>query len=249
MKNALRDIGETARGLMRNWRAMMVFFAIYIALLATITLFVTTREATIGQVLLTFTTLIVAPALFFLLQTMCVSYAETTEVVSMLRRSVRNVWKLMLVSLPVILVAVALYLLLGKIEARVSPQESIDAARGEWPRLIFQTVRLLLFGIVLPLVNIHLWLALMHKGVLGVFGDIKGIISKAFAPRSVLTYSFGLVLFGVIPYFILVSRTPSERAWLEMTLLGARVVIAFGLMLLGWVITVGALHKGMSAER
>ncbi len=254
MKDALRDITETARGLVRDRRAMLLFFATYVALLAMLALFVTTREATIKEVLLTFAALVALPALFFMLQGMCVSYRETNGAGELLRRASKVFWKLIVASIPLIIAGVALYLLLGKFEARFAMQPHVQGvqprveAGATWPRVIFSTLRLLLFGLALPLASIHLWLALMRDDVRSVWRGIRPLMSKAFAPRSVTTYVCGLVLFGVLPYFLFISRTPFERAWLELTVLGARLLLAFSLMLLGWVVTVGALQKGMSAE-
>ncbi|HEY0544946.1 MAG TPA: hypothetical protein VGC91_06075 [Pyrinomonadaceae bacterium] len=248
MKNALRDIGETARRLLGNRRTMLLFFATYIALLATLALFVTTREATVKEVLLTFATLIATPALFFLLQGMCVNFAESEGAFELLRRAMKIFWRLILASVPLILVGFALYLLFGKIEARLTPHLAREAAKAEWPLVILSTLRLLVFGLVLPLLSIHLWLALMRDDVRSVWRGVLPLMSKAFAPRSVMTYVCGLVLFGVAPYFLIVARTPFERAWLELTVLGARLVLAFALMLVGWIVTVGALRRGMSAE-
>lgn len=244
MNDALRDIAESARGLWRNRRALLMFFVTYIVMLGTTALFVTTREATIRQVLLTFATLLAAPALFFLLQAMCVNFTETTSVAEMLKQSLKNFWKLMIASIPVILVAVALYLLLGKIEAQFTSPH----AKAEWPRVIFSTLRLLLFGLVVPLTSIHLWIALTREDVRSVLRSIRSIVAQAFAPRSVLTYACGLVLFGVLPYLLAILRTSFGREWVEVTLLSARLFLAFCFILLGWVITVGALHRGMRAE-
>jgi hypothetical protein len=248
MRIALKDITETARNLLSNRRAMLLFFAIYIALLATLALFVTTREATVKEVLLTFATLVAAPALFFLLQGMCVNFAESEGAFELLRRAMKIFWRLILASIPLILVGFALYLLFGKIEARFTPHLAREAAKTEWPLVILSTVRLLVFGLALPLLSIHLWLALMRDDAKSVLRGIVPLMSKAFAPRSVVTYVCGLVLFGVVPYFLIISRTPFEKAWLELTVLSARLVLAFSLMLLGWVVTVGALHRGMSVE-
>jgi hypothetical protein len=248
MRIALKDIAETARNLLSNRRAMLLFFAIYIALLATLALFVTTREATVKEVLLTFATLVAAPALFFLLQGMCVNFAESEGAFELLRRAMKIFWRLILASLPLILVGFALYLLFGKLEARFTPHLAREAAKTEWPLVILSTVRLLVFGLVLPLLSIHLWLALMRDDAKSVLRGIAPLMSKAFAPRSVITYVCGLVLFGLAPYFLIALRTPFEKAWLELTVLSARLVLAFSLMLLGWVVTVGALHRGMSAE-
>ncbi len=246
MKEALKDIRETARKLLHEPRTMLLFFATYVAMLAATTLFITTREATINQVLVTFAALLTAPALFFLLQAMCVTYTETNALGEVLRRSVKNFWKLMLASIPVILFALALYLLLGKIESAIAgPQQT---PRAEWPRIIFSTLRVLLFGFALPLVCIHLWIALMRETTGNVLRRLRPLVSRAFAPRSVKIYVCGVILFGILPYLLINSRTPFERAWIELTLLGTRLVVAFSLILFGWVITVGAMKKDLSAE-
>ncbi|MBV9209629.1 MAG: hypothetical protein JOZ52_03315 [Acidobacteria bacterium] len=248
MKIVLKDMTETARGLWSNRRALLLFFATYVALLATLALFIMTREATVKEVLITLATLVATPALFFLLQGMCVSFAEDDGAFELLRRAMKIFWRLILASLPLIIVWVALYLLLGKIEARLAPRVARGAAQAQWPLVIISTVRLLVFGLVLPLLSIHLWLALLRADVRSVLRDIAPLMSRAFAPRSVLTYVCGLVLFGVVPYLLIASRTPFERAWLELTVLGARLVLAFALMLVGWVVTVGAIRRGMSAQ-
>jgi len=246
MKEALKDIRETARQLLHEPRTMLLFIATYIAMLAAATLFITTREATVNQVLVTFATLLAAPALFFLLQAMCVSYTETNALGEVLRRSVKNFWKLMLASIPVILCAIALYLLLWKIESAIAGPH--QTPRAEWPRIIFSTLRVLLFGFAMPLVCIHLWIALMGETAGNVLRRLRPLVGRAFAPRSVKTYACGVVLFGILPYLLFISRTPFERAWLELTLLGTRLIVAFTLILFGWVITVGAMKKGLSAE-
>lgn len=246
MREALKDIRETARALFGEPRSLLLFFATYVALLASTALFITTREATIRQVLLTFATLLAAPALFFLLQAMCVSFTETRRSGEMFRWSLRNFWKLMLASMPVILAAVALLLLLGKIEASLIGEGR--AIKAEWPRVIFSALRLLLFGFAVPLLSIHLWLALRRETAWDVLRRLRPLAARAFAPRSVKTYVCGLVIFGLVPYVLIITRTRVEREWLELTLLGARLVAALCFILLGWVITVGAMKRGLSAE-
>lgn len=255
MKVALRDIAETARGLWRDRRALVMFFITYIAMLATTALFITTREATMKDVLVSVVTMIAVPAFFFLLQAMCLNYTETHNAGELLRRSLEMLGKLALATLPVILVGLALYLILNKLDARFAPQLHEQTLRtlahkGEaWPQVIFSALRLILFGFVIPLASIHIWIALKREGVRTVFGAIKPIMSTAFGLRSVRTYALGFLLFGVLPYILMAIRTPSERAWLEITLLSARLLLAFSLMLVGWVITVGALQRGTTAAR
>lgn len=250
MREAFKDIAEMARGLLRNGRALMLLYVTYVALLAMLTLFIVTREATIKDVLVTMATLIAVPALFFLLQAMCVSYAATAGAREIIKQSIAILRKVVIVTVPFIVIGLVLYVMLDKIDARLVPsiqgQRLVTLAReGEtWPRVVFSTLRLLIFGIVFPLTCIHMWIAVRRQDVRNVLTSIKPILLKAFALRSVKTYVIGFVVFGILPYMLIAVRTPSEHAWLEITLLSARLLLAFSLMLFGWVITVGALQHG-----
>src|SRR6476660_2896432 len=73
---AITAIISAVRVLLSNRRSLLLMLAVYIGLLAAIYLFVSTREATVCQLLLTFITVIVAPALFFVLQAATVSYTS-----------------------------------------------------------------------------------------------------------------------------------------------------------------------------
>lgn len=104
-------------------------------------------------------------------------------------------------------------------------------------------MRFLLLCIALPLATIHLWISTAHEGLRAALKGIGRTLARAFAPRAVLAYAIGLVIFGVVPYFLLFTRTPTKNAWVEIGLLSARLVLALLFALLGWVITLGALAK------
>jgi hypothetical protein len=95
----------------------------------------------------------------------------------------------------------------------------------------------------LPLVAVHSWLAASRGGVGQVFKGIGRVIARALAPRSALIYAVGLIVFAVIPYFLIVPRTPAKNPWVDMTLLGARLALALLFILVGWVVTLGALSR------
>ena len=105
----------------------------------------------------------------------------------------------------------------------------------------------LLFGLVLPLAAIHVWLVTARDGLGAAIKRAGGILSRAFAPQSVLIYVLGFIVFGVIPYFILFKSTTSSRAWLDISLLATRMALVFALTLLGWVITIKALSLSTEA--
>jgi hypothetical protein len=102
-------------------------------------------------------------------------------------------------------------------------------------------IRYLAFGLVLPLATIHLWLATVREGLWPAVRKIGTHLARAFAPQSVLIYIVGFLIFGLLPYLLLFKTTPTNKAWLEVALLVARLAAVFALTLFGWVITVWAL--------
>ena len=78
------------------------------------------------------------------------------------------------------------------------------------------------------------------RGLLRGFGRVV-------APETVLTYAVGMLLFGVVPYFLLFTRTGTKGEWSELTLLGLRLLLAFLCSLTGWVLTLRALANQTGA--
>jgi len=249
-----------ARKLFTNWRAMLLLAIVYAALLATLYFFVAVREANVAQVVLTFALAIVAPLLFFVLQSMVAGQTDEVAAGFLLKRSLRSFWKLILISLPLIALAVLIAYLLTKAQNHIgaglqSPTGDLPhrlaetantqrAARPiQWKFALLSTVRYLAFGLVLPLAAIHLWLATVHEGLGSAIRKIGSHLARAFAPQSVLIYVAGFLVFGIAPYFLLFKTTQTRHAWLELSLLVARLVVVFALTLFGWVITVRALAQ------
>jgi hypothetical protein len=253
MKNVLQNITATAHELIHNGRFLALIFVTWFALLGTLALFIMTREATIRDVLVTMTTLVVMPLLFFLLQAMCVTFTDSSAVREVLKEALAILRKLAVVTIPFILLGVALYLLMGKIDAWFSPPPkgpslATMVREGEtWLQVLFSATRLVLFGVVFPIACIHLWIAVRRHTLREVLSTIKPIFSTAFSLRSVKTYVMGFVIFGIVPYLLTMIRTPFDRAWLEITFFGVRVLMALSIMLVGWVVTVGAMQR-VSAE-
>ena len=254
LKETLNSIITAARSIFRNWKSALLIAIVYAALLAVLYFFVAIREATFVQVSLTFASAVVAPVLFFVLQAM-IAGETGSETSSLLRRSLTNFWKLVLITLPLIGLAILVAYLLGKAQAyfsanatealaeiprRVGPAR--EAARPiEWRAAMLSTLRYLTFGLVLPLAAIHLWLATMQEGLVSAVRKIGRYLSRAFAPQSVLVYIVGFVVFGVLPYWLLFRTIPVKNAWVELSLLVGRLAIVFALTLFGWAITVRAL--------
>ncbi len=265
LKTSFQSIAAAIRNVFSNWRAVLVAAVVYAALLAALYTFVVVREASMLQVALTFVLALAAPLLFFWLQSMIVGgIAEDhgASVGSLLKRSLVDLWKIIVVTLPLIALAILIGYLLMKAQTRWGapiPDETSDIPRRaaaasrdgsrpiDWKIAGLSTVRYLLFGLVLPLAAIHVWLATARYGLIAALKRVGGIFSRAFSPQSVLIYVVGFIVFGVIPYFILFKSTTSTRAWLDVSLLATRVAIVFALTLLGWVITVKALSLSTAA--
>jgi hypothetical protein len=266
LTDTIRSITNATRNVFRSWRSMLLISAVYALLLALLYFFVAIKEATIAQVTLTFAFAVAAPLLFFLLQAMIASSGANVVddnnapagISLTLRRSLTSFWKLLLVTLPLIALAFLIAYLLARAQNRfgttlpdaVTPSRLAETARGahpprpvNWKIALFSTIRYLLFGLVLPLATIHLWLATAREGLLSAIRRVVALTTRAFAPRSVLIYVVGFVIFAVLPYFILFRTTQTKHAWIEIALLVTRLVAVFALTLFGWTITVRALGE------
>jgi hypothetical protein len=255
-----QSIAVAARTVIRNWPATLLIAIVYAALLAVLYFFVVIREATLVQVSLTFASAVVAPLLFFVLQAMVAGETEQTSAASLLKRSLASFWKLILITLPLIALAILIVYLLGKAQnhfdagareaAAALPHRMAEAANARdeavpinWKAALLSTIRYLAFGLVLPLVAIHLWLATVREGLAPGIIKLRQHLARAFAPQSVLIYIAGFLIFGVAPYYLLFRTTQTKHAWLELSLLVARLAVVFALTLFGWVITVRALAR------
>jgi hypothetical protein len=264
LTETFHSIVAAARNVFSNWRSLFLLAIVYASLLVALYFFVAVREASIAQVGLTFALAIAAPILFFVLQAMVADVAAVADATgestarSLLRKSLNSFWKLVLISLPLIALAVLITYLLAKAQNHFGaginnnsaqlphPITTItkarDAARPvNWKAAMLSSVRYLIFGLVLPLAAIHLWLATVREGLGAAIRKLNHHLSRAFAPQSVLIYMVGFLIFGVAPYLLLFRATPTKHAWLEVALLVVRLAVVFALTLFGWVITVRAL--------
>lgn len=210
---SLNALLSALRLLFMNRRALYSIVFAYAGLLTTLYLFISTREATISQLLVTLFSIAAAPALFFLLQSISVTYTSGN-----LRKLVILSIKLFIVSLPVIgLIVFAAY------------------------KVNMTTLRYLLIAVIAPLLAIQLWIATSNTGLRSLVKRLGQVLSKTFAPDSVLVYACGFLIFAVAPYLLLRKPISTERAWLEISLLTVRLAASATLMLVGWVTTVGAI--------
>jgi len=209
---SITAIISAVRTLFSNRRSLLLILAVYTGLLAAIYLFVSTREATISQLLLTFITVVVAPALFFVLQAIIVGPTS--------RNLIKNSLKLIAVSVPVIALTVLAVYGLNKLETHPT---------------IVTTMRYLLLAVIGPLLVVQLWIA-AGNGI-----RVRNVLTRTFAPQSVFVYACGFLIFAVVPYLLLHKTVTLQRPWLELSLMIVRIGLSALLILFGWVLTVRTL--------
>ena len=212
---SITAILSAARSLLRNRRALLLMIAAYAGLLLAIYLFVITREATISQLILTLVAVVSAPALFFLLQAVSVSYADNPTSRGLLKKTL----KLIAVSVPVLALILLTVYGLSKIQTHPT---------------IVTAVRYLLLAVITPLLAIQLWIA-------GSVKNPRKVLRSTFAPQSMFVYACGFLIFAIVPYYLLQGKLSIERPWLELSLLILRLSVSALLILIGWVTTVGAI--------
>jgi hypothetical protein len=268
-KNVLSALFSAARGLLRNFGALVALAILYAALIIAAVLFVTTREASVFQIGLTAACAVAAPILFFLVASAAASYAVgESRPVGLLGRALRNFLKVLLVSIPMLALVVGTVWGMNKLESRVkhdprdeaseqyssSQDESADESGGadsadkpkppvRWAYVFYSALRLFLLGFVLPLIAIHLWIVAARDGLKAVIVNLHRIIARTLSARAVFTYAVGMVVFALLPYFLIIKRTPASAGSLELSLLGLRLLAAFALSLFGFVATMTALAR------
>jgi len=259
----LKEMGRAARRLFGNWRALLVLLVLYGAMLASTYFFIAGREASLWQVLVTFLLAALAPALFFIIQVIGIRYVEDgLKTKELLRSALSDFWKLLVVTLPLLLILWLVVYLFGKLQMNV-PAAVAEAGRAgaeaaaagaarppargvevfSWKEVILTTLRALILYLVLPLIAIRLWISVAREGLGHTLRNLGGVFAHALTPGAVLVYAIGLLFFGVIPYFLITTHISRGGAWTELSLLGVRLFLASLFILFGWLITLGALSR------
>lgn len=240
-----------------NIGALVVFAIIYAALVLSSWFFISTREATVWQVLVTYVLMILIPALFLIFQASIINRA----------REQRFRWgtilidaiKFFIVAIPILLIGWLVYYLLNKWQAHHLPPVSAvppsaletKAQPLHWPSLLFATLRFALLGVVLPLSAIHLWIAVagsdfrtwIDQGPKPFFQRIGAALATAFGPESVLIYALGLIVFVVLPYTTLYVPFSPKGSKSDFAAFILRLLLTYLFTFIGWVVTIGALTK------
>ena len=258
INSAFRNMIESARESLTHVRCLAILAGLYALLLVTFYIFIATREATVWQVLITYSFLVLMPAEFFVLQSAIVEHARTGKF--SWRQIFRGAIKFFIATIPIVVIALVFWALLDKFQLhypapKAALAESLRNAPKpqslHWPTVIFATIRFLLFAIALPLATIHLW-ARVSAGDLrtlfsgGAEATVKRIgrwLARVFASDSVLIYALGAILFAFIPYTVLFIKISPKGTKTDFAVFIARLLIAFCFSLIGWIVTVTALSK------
>jgi hypothetical protein len=254
----LKQFFEVARSLLTNPRALAILAGLYAVLLASLYGFISIREATLWQVSLTMLLLVLIPLEFFVLQAAILQHARLQKF--HWGQILRDAIKLAVVTIPIILLGFLIQYLLNKWQAHYLAPEPPLILPGtkppaplpvHWPSVLFATARLLLLGVVLPLVTIHLWIETIARdvrssfsgGVKPVFQRIGNALARAFQSDSVLTYALGLIVFVLVPYAVLFMRIPIKGNKTEFAVFILRLLLVYLFTLMGWIVTVNTLTK------
>lgn len=253
---------ESLRRTLTNLRAFGIFIVLYALLLVSFYFFISTREATVWQVLVTYALLLILPAEFFGLQAAILEFARARKLV--IKKVLSDALKLAVVTIPVLIIGALLWWLMNKLQARfpappaplVFPPAPPKAPPAHWPTLLITTLRFVLFGVALPLATIHLWIeattrdmrASLAGGAKGIFSRVGNALSRAFSSESVFVYGLGLILFVLGPYLILLPRLTFTGTKTAFTLFVVQVIVALVLMLIGWVVTIVTLARLNASE-
>lgn len=253
---------ESLRSTLTNLRALGIFIALYTLLLVSFYFFISTREATVWQVLVTYALLLLLPAEFFVFQAAILEFARERKFV--VKNILLSALKLAAVTIPVLIVGALLWWLMNKLQLRypappapiVFPPAPPKAPPAHWPTLLITTLRFVLFGVALPLATIHLWIeasvcdvrASFAGGARNVFGTIGRALARAFSSESVFVYGLGLILFVLGPYLILLPRLTFTGTKTAFTLFVVQVIVALVLLLIGWLVTIVTLARASASE-
>jgi hypothetical protein len=254
----IRRLIDTIRALLTSPLALAIFAALYAVLLVTLYGFISIREATVWQVLVTMFFVVLIPLEFFVLQAAILQHSRSGKF--QWAQLLRDAIKLAVVTIPIILLGFLVAYLLNKLQLRFPAPTvaSLPVTPGtpkapplHWPTLLFATLRFLLLGLVLPLGTIHLWIegtandvrTSLSGGAKPVLKRIGNAFARALTFDSVLIYAIGLIVFVLIPYAILFVPFKVAGTKSDFAVFITRLLLAYIFTLVGWVITLSTLAR------
>ncbi len=254
----IRRLLDTAKSLFTSPRALALLAVLYALLLATLYGFISIREATVWQVVLTMIFLALIPVEFFVLQAAILQQARAEKF--HWKQIALDAIKLAVVSIPIILLGWLLYYLLNKWQVRFPAPEPLLTTLPDpkappaprplhWPTVLFATLRFFLLGVALPLATIHLWIEVAGRDLRASLGSGAGLkrignaLARGLAFDAVLTYALGLIIFVLVPYAILFVPIQPKGNKTDFTVFVLRLVLVYVFTLIGWTVTLSALAR------
>src|SRR2546423_1350871 len=256
MTTTLKLWFDSLKAMLTNLRAFLILLLLYALLLVSFYYFISTREATVWQVFVTYALLLLVPAEFFVFQATIIAFARHKFV---LKQIVGDAIKMFVVTIPIIIVGAFVWWLMNKLQARFpAPPAPIvfaptppKAQPIHWPTLLITTLRFVLFGVAFPLATIHLWIeatardvrASFAGGAKGFFARIGNALARAFVSDSAFVYGLGLILFVLVPYLVLFVPLTVKGNKTDFVVFILRLLLVFIFTLVGWVVTLLTLLK------
>ncbi len=245
IKDILHSIAAAAQRLFVNWAALLISLFLYLALLGSVYAFFTIREATISQVALNLILPVVAVSLFFLIQAMGLSYVRIGVGAGyLLKRSLKDCWKILLASLPLVLLAWLIVYLFGKADQTYFTEAlTAESKARAWGAIAVHAIQYFLLLILIPLLAIHLWIATVREGVAAAFKGFGRSVVRALSPRSLLIYAVICAVFGGIIYFLFSQQATFKGPWTQLWAVGIKIALMLLMAFIGWLLTLGSIAE------
>ena len=256
MTTTLKIWFESLKSTLTSLRTI-VLLILYALLLVSFYFFISTREATLGQVFVTYALLFLVPAEFFVFQAAILDFARRRKFA--VKEILLSAVKLFLVTIPVVLIGLFVWWLMNKLQLRYHPPTApvVFAPRTpqpqpiHWPTMLITTLRFVLFGVAFPLATIHLWIeaavcdvrASFAGGVKTIFGTIGRALARAFSSEAVFVYGLGLILFVLGPYLFLFAPIHPKGTKTDFAVFIWRLLLSFAFTFIGWIVTITTLTK------
>ena len=257
MTTTLKLWFDSLKAMLTNLRAFLILLILYALLLVSFYYFISTREATVWQVFVTYALLLLVPAEFFVFQATIIAFARGRKFA--LKQIVGDAIKMLVVTIPIVIIGAFVWWLMNKLQARFpAPPAPIvfaptppKAQPIHWATLIITTLRFVLFGVAFPLATIHLWIeasvcdvrASFAGGLKSIFGTIGRALARAFSSEAVFVYGVGLILFVLVPYLLLFVPLTVKGNKTDFVVFILRLLLVFIFTLVGWVVTLLTLLK------
>ncbi len=240
--------------LIRDWKLVLLLVAVFAVMLTGIWVFANAGVGSIAKLIVGSIGVIISVGAFFFLQALTSNYTSRSKSFGeLLKTGTELTWRIVLVSIPIIALAYFISDLAQRAEVAIVPISDgigyIDESRSnttwfsDWRILLVGTMRAILFYLVLPMMAIQFWITVAQHGIGGMLRRFFSVLRRSFSAKNLIAFLFGAIVFALIPYFLLKTRTPLSKPSFELIAFGARVLLSSLLILFGWTTTIGALSR------